>query len=226
MMRTTTLLAAMALTFFAPCVADAGTIQFYGGDPDLEHGYNDGNNGITTTWSFDDFDWTGGRVSGLFGNYIEFGDTTITGMEFEIRSGISSGIAGTLVASGQATSFTWISTGQDIFGFDIYRGTADVTDFDLSAGTYFLGFRPVSTGTGGTIIMTTKGVGGVGAPLGNGNSFTVVDAGLPISTVFRGTPFDMSQGLLVVPLPPAAWMGLGMLGLMGLVRRRRKRHSV
>lgn len=42
-------------------------------------------------------------------------------------------------------------------------------------------------------------------------------------TFYFGTSLETS--IRVVPLPPAAWMGLGMLGVLGVVRLRRRRRN-
>lgn len=213
-------------------IAHAGNVQFYGGDADGRSGLADENGGIVNdAWVFDDFNWGGGTVEALFGNY--YTDTgAINGMEFEIRSSVSAGNGGTLVAFGSTSAFTWLDTGFDAFGLDLYRGDADVADFGLAAGTYHMAVRPVFTAQARAFLATTGGANSVGSPIGNGNSFFnstfFAQNFADVSVVLTGAPgeiYDFSQGVIgdrghVVPLPTTAGLGAAGLALVGLRRRR------
>lgn len=106
----------MAGLTLATSLASAGTVKYYGGDPDDVSGLLDIRSAISDALVFDDFNWSGGGVDRLFGNYSSNANVfanAVVAMEFEIRSGVSAGSGGTLVASGSTTNFTWVDTGVD-----------------------------------------------------------------------------------------------------------------
>ncbi len=209
-------------------VAMADSVKFYGGDFDGQNGLSDERgNPVNDAWVFDDFNWAGGTLTKVFGNYLS-NVATITGMEFEIRSGVSAGNGGTLVASGGG-SFTWGVTGAGGFGLAQYTGVLDVSDFNLAAGTYFLAVHPIFDDSGRAFLATTGGANSVGTPIANGNAFfrsTFFNSYYDTMPNILGNEADFSQGvygLTMVPLPPAALAGGATLaGLAGFraVRRR------
>ncbi|MDX2131347.1 MAG: hypothetical protein SFY69_04770 [Planctomycetota bacterium] len=230
-MRVHTITAA-ALGWTVASAALAGPIVFYGGDFDRRNAvgnYTVSNNSGTVTADqrvFDDFAMpTSTSVEALFGNFLS--NRTPTGYAFEIRSGVSSGNGGTIVASGTATTgFTWVATGRSAFGLTEYTLRADVANFFLAAGTYHLNIRPLITTNQSfeVYLSSTSGTNGVGSPLNNVNAFV---KGGPTNLNFTpiqntGLGFlDFSQGVEVVPLPGAAAMAGACLGLLAVRRRRR-----
>ena len=235
-MKIQTGLIALAGLALATSLASAGTVKYYGGDPDDVSGLLDIRSAISDALVFDDFNWSGGGVDRLFGNYSSNANAfanAVVAMEFEIRSGVSAGSGGTLVASGSTTNFTWVDTGVDYLGSDGFRGTADVNNFNLAAGTYFLALRPVfsvpSSSVPFSYLLSTNGTNSVGTPIGNGNSFfqsTGGSAGLfnyqraDADDLLGTGTWDFSQGVEMVPLPTGATMGLAGITLAGLRRRR------
>jgi hypothetical protein len=229
-------LIAMAGLTLATSLASARTVKYYGGDPDDVSGLLDIRSAISDALVFDDFNWSGGGVDRLFGNYSSNANAfanAVVAMEFEIRSGVSAGSGGTLVASGSTTNFTWVDTGVDYLGSDGFRGTADVNNFNLAAGTYFLALRPVfsvpSSSVPFSYLLSTNGTNSVGTPIGNGNSFfqsTGGSAGLfnyqpaDADDLLGTGTWDFSQGLEMIPLPTGAAMGLAGIAMVGLRRRR------
>lgn len=235
-MKIQTGLIALAGVALATSLASAGTVKYYGGDPDDVSGLLDIRSAISDALVFDDFNWSGGSVDRLFGNYSSNASAfagAVVAMEFELRSGVSSGNGGTLVASGSTTNFTWIDTGVDYLGADGFRGTADVNNFHLAPGTYFLALRPVFNVPANSVpfsyLLSTSGTNSVGTPIGNGNSFfqsTGGTAGLfsylesESDELLGDGTWDFSQGVEMVPLPTGAAMGLAGVAMVGLRRRR------
>ena len=235
-MKIQTAVIALAGLVAATSLASAGTVKYYGGDPDDVSGLLDIRSAISDALVFDDFDWSGGSVDRVFGNYSSNANAfanAIVSMEFEIRTGVSSGNGGTLVASGLTTNFTWVDTGIDYLGADGFRGTADVNNFNLDPGTYFLALRPVfnvpSNSVPFSYLLSTSGTNSVGTPTGNGNSFfqsTGGTAGLfsylesESDELLGDGTWDFSQGVEMVPLPTGAAMGVAGIALVGLRRWR------
>jgi hypothetical protein len=122
-----------------------------------------------------------------------------------------------VVYEGSGVEGAWIADGYDLTAE--YKGYLAVveTDFDLDAGTYFLGPRPVGSGEGRAFLQQTTGGGGVGTPLGNGNSFVHSDFfGFVWQEVslFYGETTDFSLG--VVPEPVTL---VGLVAIVGIARR-------
>ncbi len=210
----------------AALVAFAGSAsaQFYGGDFDGRNGLTDEfNTLVTDAWTFDDFNWSGGMVTSIFANYLS-DQSKMNGFQYEIRQGVSQGNGGTLIASGDTNgSFTWTNTGPGGFGFPQFTLDADVPDFNLGSGTYFLGIRPKGNGQGRAFIETTSGANSVGSPIANGNTFlhSPTFFGLnyePWANLLGGGTWDVSQGLRAIPSAPTA----ATLALGGLFMARRR----
>lgn len=188
-------------------------------------------------FTFDNFTWTnasGGMVGSLGGHFISAGGVPITGVtyaQWEIRTGVSTGNAGTLVASGSgvpvlnSTSFT-----SQIIGYPVpdpvARVEIDVADFALAPGNYWLGFSIGDAGAGvGGFIAETVGTGGVGGPLNDGNAFYFQGDGttnpwnyVDVTSTWGG-PMDAAYFITEVPSPA----GAGLLALGGLMVARRRR---
>ncbi|MFZ2874386.1 MAG: hypothetical protein WAZ94_07875 [Phycisphaerales bacterium] len=188
-------------------------------------------------FTFDNFTWTnagGGMVGSLGGHFISAGGGPIssaTYAQWEIRSGVSAGNAGTLVASGSgvpvltSTSFT-----SQIIGYavpdPVARVELDIADFVLAPGNYWLGFSIGDAGAGGGgFIAETVGTGGVGGPLNDGNAFYFQGDGttnpwnyVDVTSTWGG-PMDAAYFITEVPAP--AGTGILALGVLTIVRRRR-----
>ena len=104
-------------------------------------------------------------------------------------------------------------TGESIFSFGYMLRMVQLFDFELANAVYngafhLGGLLPVIPGPCGLYI--TLDVSGVDAS-------TVIDN----VTFLFGT--DFATSVSVVPVPAAAWMGLSLLGGMGIVRKIRTR---
>ncbi len=151
-------------------------VLFYGGDGIGEVVLENLKHDTVTSAIYDDFTVTddGWRIDALQAYVGAFENALPSAAEWEIRSGMSEGNGGVVVAAGRTTEFTWTLTGvkgpalfEHVFRIDI----AD-QKIVLPRGTYHLLLRPeMSLSELMAFLYITKGANGVGGPLGNGNSF-------------------------------------------------------
>jgi hypothetical protein len=132
---------------------------FYGGDFDSSSSNANGLANENTllvpdTTSYIPFNVPGGEtwvVSGLFTNDLADGYDGIDPAQatWSISSGVSSGNAGTTIASGTASA-TFAATGRSGFGFNEYTVRVQLTapGVYLTPGTYWLSVVPQCTNTG------------------------------------------------------------------------------
>ena len=207
-----------------PATAD---VLFYGGDADGANGLaSERNTLIPDAMVYDDFEvvvgWT---VTGVFGNFLA--DFTAQQAYYEIRSGVSVGNGGSLIASG-TINVTQADTGLGYFGLDLYKIGGEIDPLSLAPGTYWFGMAPIDNGGGRAYIATTSGANGVGSPLNNGNSFfnsSYFGANFDLASNQVGQGYDdFSYGLegTVVPEPGSMMaLGMGALGILPFLRRRK-----
>jgi hypothetical protein len=101
-------------------------------------------------------------ISDVFSNDLM--TTSVASAHWEIRSGVSSGNGGTLIASG-TESATPTATGRSLL---ITEYTVEVgLNVLLNSGTYWLTVSPIDSGSGRSFVSTTSGTGAVGTPPGN-----------------------------------------------------------
>jgi hypothetical protein len=156
-------------------------------------------------------------VTGVFGTFLYSGAAPV-GAEYEIRSGVSSGNGGTLVASGAlASGFTWTSLGVTFdspsYGtLDLFRLEIGGLAVALAPGEYWVGLRPeaVTSSDVVALLATTSGTNAIGAPAGNdGNAY--VDSAV-LGFAFDPANADFSVGISSVPEPSTFLLaGLGLL---------------
>jgi hypothetical protein len=205
--------------------AAAGTL-WYNGDFDGVSGQiNQINTGFPTAAVYDDFlvpsgGWT---INTVWSN--NFVDTTVSQAHWEIRSGVSQGDGGTLVASG-TDSATQTATGRyfDYFGMNEYTIQVSGLNVNLGPGTYWLNVSPMGSGSMWWRNATTSGANAIGQPpAGNYSFFYVPDPDFNI--IFQAMTSEFSMGVgegSQVPLPPSAiLLGSGLLGLAGWRRFRK-----
>jgi hypothetical protein len=226
--------AAFALNATAIAQAPPGSL-WYNGDWDFQIFLgNERNTIVTQAAVYDDFNITGGpmwNVTGVFSDNVISANTPITGADWEVRTGISEGNGGTLIASGTTNSPIVTLTGRSGFGFNEYR--VEVTGLNIFLPTlpsgqhYWLNVTPVGNGTGRSQITTTSGTNCVGTPCGNDqNAFfnsTFFGANFT-STSNEAQPYDYSMGVVgnVVPEPATlALLTCGLGALLIAVRRQR-----
>ncbi len=234
-------------TLFAACIcirsaSATTTTLWYSGDADS-------NNALISQYvdpteptivypfamAYDDFTTSplGWDVQEIWANQsVILGDVTPTDAYWEIRSGLSDGNGGTLLASG-TSACTFTLTGAEPLGVPEYTVDISGLNVTLASGTYWLGIAPVDDGSGNFYDETTSSLNAIG-PADNGNSFfnsydfgytfssAVTDPSFPLG---QG-PVDFSMGVAGVVLPePAAWsyFGIGLIGLVAEIRRRRNR---
>jgi len=154
--------------------ANAVTL-WYSGDADGVSGLpSEGNSSsIVQAMVYDEFTvpvggWT---IEEVWANQaVTLGDENPPSAYWEIRSGLSDGNGGTLVASGtDPCSFT-ATGGSPIPGFPEYLVDVSGLSLALAPGTYWLGVAPVDDGSGVFYDETTSGLNAIG-PADNGNSF-------------------------------------------------------
>jgi hypothetical protein len=214
----------------------AGTL-WYNGDFDGVNGLVNGvgTNGVTGSSNvYDNFVVPGGQTWTIAdvwsNNLMDF--TGVTSAEREIRSGVSLGSGGTLIASGTDAA-TQTATGRSGFGYTEYEILVSGLNVTLGAGTYWLSVAPVTAGGGGnSYVSTTSGSNCVGTPCGNdGNSYW--SSGAPFNENFGSTAdglgtgtWDFSMGLddgTTAPEPATIGLCLAGLGLIMVGSRARRR---
>jgi hypothetical protein len=234
------LAAALVLNTSVRAQAPPGSL-WYNGDFNGNNGLaNERNTLVTQAAVYDDFNVTGGpmwHVTAVFSDNLLLYGTGITGADWEIRSGVSEGNAGTLIASGTTNSPVLTVIECDIN--NTCENRVEVTGLNVllpmlpSGQHYWLNVTPVGNGTGRSFNATTTGTNCVGTPCGNDqNAFfnSITFGAYFTSTANEGQPYDYSNGVIgtVVPEPPPwVMMALGAVVLIGVqrLRRRKKAHE-
>jgi hypothetical protein len=228
------LTAALALNMTANAQTPPGSL-WYNGDPNgVSALANERNTAVSQAAVYDDFDVTsplGWHVTAVFSDNF-FSAMTVTGADWEIRTGVSDGNAGTLIASGMTNSpvVTNIQGTQNEF-------MVEVTALNIflpmlpSGQHYWLNVTPVGNGTGRSFNLTTSGANCVGSPCGNDdNAF--------FNSTYFGAFFDhtynwcdgcndFSNGVIGTEVPEPSLVTLltcGLAGLLVILRRQRKIH--
>jgi len=217
------LTAPFALNTTAIAQAPPGSL-WYNGDYNYVNGLpNERNTLVTQAAAYDDFNVTaplGWHVTAVFSDNLTF--AVITGADWEIRSGVSEGNSGTLVASGTTSSPLVTPTGRAENEFMVEVTGLNVT---LAPGHYWLNVTPVGNGTARSFNSTTSGTNCVGTPCGNDqNAFfnSTYFGTFFTSTSNEYQPYDYSDGVIGTVVPEPATVGLltcGVGALLIAVRR-------
>jgi hypothetical protein len=240
------LLAVVVSLMSVAAPASASTL-WYGGDYDQNAGFalhSFKNTPFNTSWAvYDDFNVASkSTITDIFASLVYFDKLAVCSQAYwEVRSGVSVGNGGSLVASGINTeTLTELGIGSS---YRYVSLSVDVPDFTLDTGTYWLSIQPIQTSTatnGGAYIGTTIGTNGIGSPLHNGNSyinnptyygksFVSISSDLG-PAIYRDSKYDFTYGVNIadpvqaVP-EPATLLGFGLPMLMvglGKLRGLRK----
>jgi hypothetical protein len=235
-----------AVLFFAVAAnacpfINGSTCLFYGGDTDPN---DPNNNGLENETDITVFGSPYGAAT--YQNFVYDGQTPITGLftnnfiitntipksgYWEIRSGVSEGNGGTLVASGTSALLN-TPTGISNYGFPVVTTSVAISPTVLAAGTYWFAVVPECNplcGPGSrSYNANTAGLNSVGTQISNeqfwnssffGANFTNADN--------EGVYPTFSSGVLTnggIPEPSSILMlASGVLAAAGMVRRRMMR---
>jgi hypothetical protein len=211
-----------AVSLAASLSALAGPVLWYNGDWDFVDGIaNQRNTAVSDAAIYDNFvvPAPGWLITAVFSNNPS-DLTSIAGADWEIRSGISPGNGGTLIASGTGVAASWTPTGRSGFGYTEYQVYVGGLNLSLPPGQYWLMVRPVGSGSGRSFVSVTSGPGGVSALLDGDAFFNSGHFGENFTQDFGGD-FDYSMGVEGVVVPEPATLGLAAAGLLLVVARRR-----
>jgi len=199
---------------------------WYNGDPDLYSGLAcEINTAVSDSRVYDDFTLNPGAstVTGVFGNF--FMDFAASQAYYEIRSGVSVGNGGTLVANG-IINVSQSLNGFNAFGFNGYLISGAIPNLLLTPGTqYWLTLAPIGNGGGRAFLQTTSLANSVGNTTGGqaywdsaffGQSFSDTVAAL-------GDQGFANYSLGVNGVPEPASMVALATGLVSLFARRRRK---
>jgi hypothetical protein len=202
--------------------------SWYNGDFNGVNGLaNEQNTTVSQASVYDDFivSGPGWNVASVFSDNLA--NTVFTGASWEIRSGVSEGNGGTLVASGIVglSNLIVTPTGRSGFGFTEYMVQVTGLNLYLAPGMYWLNVTPTGNGTGRSFDSTTSGANCVGTPCGNDQNafFNSTFFGTYFtSTANVGQPGDFSMGVIYLVPEPAmvALLTLGLGALLITLRRR------
>jgi hypothetical protein len=209
-----------------------GTL-FYGGDLDLndpnQNGLANENDAIVGgnpygAATYQNFTLnSSSTATGLFTNNLS--QLTPTSGYWEIRSGVSEGNGGTLVASGTG-NVTNTPTGRSDFGYTEYRNEVDGLSVALNGGTqYWMSVVPVCTSCAGrSFNSNTDGLNSIGSQQSDNQYFNSPFFGTNFTNAnTQGVYSTFSSGVVgnTVPEPSSLIMlGSGLLAVAGVVRRR------
>jgi hypothetical protein len=213
-----------------------GSLWYNGDFNGLSELANERNTAVSQASVYDDFNvtgTTGWHVTAVFSdNLLIGGPGIVTGADWEIRTGISEGNAGTLIASGATSAPIVTPTGR---GGQFLEYTVEVIGLNIflpampSGQHYWLNVTPVGNGTGLSFNSATFGDNCVGTPCGNDDNafFNSTTFGY----YFRNTVHvctgcvDFSMGVIGTVVPEPATVALltcGVGALLIAARRRRR----
>jgi hypothetical protein len=205
-----------------------GPIVWYNGDFDSQNGFP---NAVGGFWppdalAYDNFILTMPHtIDAVFSSNL-MNATGVSEAAWEVRSGVSEGDGGTLIASGTSAA-TQTSLGVSWRIFELYNIRVSGLNVHLGPGEYWLTVAPVApVGSGRPFFSfagTTSGLNAMGLPPGNdGRSFLdLPEKGLDFVDYLRN---DISMGIEGREVPePSTLLLLGGGLLAGFCRLRSRR---
>ena len=146
---------------------------------------------------------------------------------WEIRTGVSEGNGGTLIASGTAP-LTHTLTGRIDFGFAEYRDQVNGLDLTLAPGTYWMAVVPQDLNDANRSYNTnTFGLDSVGTQTSNDQFFNSPFFGSTFTNASnQGVFATFSSGVLGTEAPEPSGLimfGSGLVAAAGVVRNRSRR---
>ena len=216
----------------AQCPVEAGfSCAFYGGDLDLndpnQNGLANENDAIVGgspygAATYQNFNWSGGTVTGLASNNLS-GLNPATAY-WEIRSGVSEGNGGTLIASGTGATSNQ-ATGRSDFGFTEYTNFVGGLSVSLGSGTYWMAVVPQDPSNANrSYNSNTDGLNSVGSQNINNQYFNSAFFGANFTNANNEGVFNTFSQAVYTPEPSSLIMlGSGLVAAAGVVRRRLSR---
>jgi len=238
-------LAALLLLLLAALTLRADVFLFYGGDFDPNNGNANGlaneNDaliggdpyGAATYQSAVNTGQAGPSdyipywiVGGLFTNNLS--SLNPSSAYWEIRTGMSEGNGGTLIASGTATGdgFSHTPTGRSGFGYTEYSDTVSFASVWLEPGTYWFAVVPNDPNSGGrSFNSNTFGLNAVGTQVIDEQFWNSAYFGANFTNANNeGVFHTFSSGVIgsyFIPEPSSLVMlGSGLLGVAATLRRK------
>lgn len=243
MKRAWLIAAAVALVLACPRLASADSTLFYSGDPNKVNALANENNDLLGNYGnygaavYDNFIVSGGTwtVSGLFSLNEQTSAFGFSGMAFySIRSGVSTGIGGTIVAQG-ITAATETLDGFNNFGDTGYKTLVSGLNITLVPGQYWLTVVPFGAGMGAgrsfQDLTSFANCVDCGAHTGNDSFFdsSFYNASFAPASSYAGAVANFSTGVMgtssgsQTPEPASlVLLGSGLLALAAAIRKRMK----
>jgi hypothetical protein len=220
--------AALVLNTASIAQAPPGSL-WYNGDYNYVNGLpNERNTLVTQAAAYDDFNVTaplGWHVTAVFSDNLT-GLQPIVAADWEIRTGVSEGNSGTLIASGTTSSPIVTPTGRYENEFMVEVTGLNVFLPMLPSGQhYWLNVTPVGNGVGTSWNSTTSGTNCVGTPCGNDQNafFNSTYFGYYFtSTANVSQPYDYSNGVIGTVVPEPATVALFFCGVGALLIAARR----
>ena len=213
----------------APCV-------FYSGDFDFNNpnanGWANENDAIVSGDPYGAATYENFRIGGTTANVTALYTNNLSMLNpssayWEIRSGVSEGNGGTLIASGTGSgaNFSQTPTGRSGFGFTEYTDLVSGLNIDLPVGTYWMAVVPQDPQNANrSFNSNTFGFNQVGADIQNQQYVNSPFFGANFTNANNEGVFPaFSAGVVGTGTPEPSsiiMLGSGLVAVAGVVRRR------